>query len=100
MNSTPLNAMQIAPGIRLIKNLKEKKGQVYLISNMVFNLMDKTNFTANDVQLPQLSINPYVEYGIGYQQVWRKRFTGFFQTLLRDGGRNGVALQFGFRWAI
>ncbi len=100
MSSKPLNAMQIAPGVRLIKNMRHEKGQVYLVANMVFNVMDKTNFTANDVQLPQLSIAPYIEYGIGYQRVWKERLTGFAQTLFRGGGRNGVALQFGLRWVI
>lgn len=100
MTSKPLNAMQVAPGIRLIKNLKQEKGQVYLLANFIYNLMDKTRFSANDVQLPELSIAPYIEYGIGYQRVWKERFTGFFQTVLRGGGRNGVALQFGLRWAI
>ena len=100
MSSKPLNAMQIAPGVRLIKNMKYEKGQVYLIAAYVQNIMDNTRFTANDVQLPQLSIAPYFEYGIGYQRVWKERFTGFAQTLLRGGGRNGVALQFGLRWAI
>lgn len=100
MSSKPLNAMQIAPGVRFIKNMRHEKGQVYLVANMVFNVMDKTNFTANDVQLPQLAIAPYIEYGIGYQRVWKERFTGFFQTLFRGGGRNGIALQFGLRWAI
>lgn len=100
MSSKPLNAMQIAPGVRLIKNMRHEKGQVYLVANWVYNVMDNTRFTAADVQLPELSIAPYVEYGIGYQRVWKERFTGFFQTLLRGGGRNGVALQFGLRWAI
>lgn len=100
MSSKPLNAIQIAPGIRLIKNMRHEKGQLYLVCNFVYNVMDNTKFTANDVQLPELSIAPYVEYGIGYQRVLKERFTGFFQTLLRGGGRNGVALQLGLRWAI
>lgn len=100
MTSKPLNAMQVAPGLRLIKNMRHDKGQVYLVGNFVYNIMDNTKFSANDVQLPELSIAPYIEYGIGYQRVWRERFAGFFQTLLRGGGRNGVAFMFGLRWAI
>lgn len=100
ITSKPLNALQIAPGLRLIKNMRHEKGQVYLVGNFVYNVMDNTRFTANDVQLPELSIAPYFEYGIGYQRVWENRLTGFFQTLLRGGGRNGIALQFGLRWAI
>jgi len=100
VTANPLNALQVAPGLRLIKNMKHEKGQIYLVANMVFNIMDNTRFYANDVQLPQLSIAPYFEYGIGYQRVWKERFTGFLQALARGGGRNGVALQLGLRWAI
>jgi len=100
MTSKPMNAIQIAPGLKLIKNFKHEKGQVYLLASYVQNVMDKTNFTANDVSLPQLSVAPYFEYGVGFQRVWKERFTGFAQTVLRGGGRNGVAFQFGLRWAI
>ena len=62
--------------------------------------MDKTDFTAANTSLPELSIKPWVEYGVGVQKRWGERFTGFAQTMLRSGGRNGVSLGLGFRWAI
>ena len=62
--------------------------------------MDKTNVMANDVRLPQLSVKPYVEYGVGLQKTWGDRFTGYFQSMVRNGGRTGVALSMGFRWAL
>ena len=31
---------------------------------------------------------------------WGERFTGFFQTMLRNGGRTGVSLSAGLRWTI
>jgi hypothetical protein len=52
------------------------------------------------LSLPELSVKPYVRYGIGLRKTWGDRFTGFFQTYLTNGGRNGVGLQAGFRWAI
>jgi len=67
---------------------------------MVWSIMDSSKFYANDVQLPQLSVAPYVEYGVGLQRRWGDRFTAFGQAMARGGGRNGVALQFGLRWAI
>lgn len=100
INTKPLNALQVAPGVKLIKNLRERKGQIYLVTNYVQNIMDNTHFSANDIELPQLSIAPYVEYGTGYQGVWKDRFTGFFQILFRGGGRNGVVFQLGLRWAF
>ena len=62
--------------------------------------MDDTKFQANDVALPQMSVDPYIQYGVGVQKRWGDRFTGFGQALIRNGGRNGVALSFGFRWAL
>lgn len=95
----PINAIQIVPGVKFIFNL-ENGWQPYLGVDMVWNIMDTAKVTANDVQLPQMSVNPYVEYGVGIQRKWGDRFTGFIQTMLRGGGRNGLAIQLGFRWAI
>lgn len=99
IDSDPLNAIQVVPGIKIIGNLKNG-WQPYLGVNMVWSIMDKTNVMANDVRLPQLSVKPYVEYGVGVQKSWGERFTAFFQTMLRNGGRTGVALTAGFRWSI
>jgi hypothetical protein len=43
---------------------------------------------------------PYVEYGVGVQKYWSDKVIAFGQVMLRGGGRNGVALSAGFRWAI
>lgn len=99
VDSDPLHAIQVVPGIKIIGNLKNG-WQPYLGANMVWSIMDKTSVMANDVRLPQLSIKPYVEYGIGIQKNWGERFTAFFQTMIRNGGRTGVALSAGFRWTI
>ena len=99
MDSDPLHAIQIVPGVKLIGNLKNG-WQPYIGVNMVWSIMDKTYVMANDVRLPQLSVKPYVEYGVGVQKSWGERFTAFFQTMIRNGGRTGVALTAGFRWAL
>lgn len=99
ITSNPLNAIQISPGVKFIGNLKDG-WQPYIGVSMVWNIMDSQKFYANDTQLPQMSIAPYVEYGVGLQRRWGERFTGFGQAMARGGGRNGVALQFGFRYAI
>lgn len=99
ITSDPLNAIQIEPGIRLIGNLKNG-WQPYAGVSMVWNVMDQAKFRANDVSLPDLSIAPFVRYGIGIQKNQGDRFTGFLQAFMTGGGRNGVGLQFGFRWAI
>ena len=99
INTKPLNAIQIAPGVQFIGNFKNG-WQPYLGVNMVWNIIDKTEFKANDVSLPNLSVKPFVAYGLGVRKLWGERFTGFIQALILNGGRNGVALQAGVRVAI
>ena len=62
--------------------------------------MNNTQYTANNIVLPSMSIKPYVEYGIGVQKTWKDSITGYLQTMIRNGGRNGIALSFGFRWTL
>jgi len=99
ITSDPINALQLAPGVRFIANMKNG-WQPYLGVGMVWNIMDQSKFYANNVSLPSMSIRPYVEYGVGVQKRWGDRFTGFAQAMITNGGRNGVNLQLGFRWAI
>lgn len=99
IDSDPLNAIHIEPGIKFIGNL-QNGWQPYASVSMVWNIMDQTRFKANDVTLPDLSIKPFVKYGIGIRKTWGDRFVGYFQTYLTNGGRNGVGLQLGFRWTL
>ncbi len=99
IDSDPLHVITISPGVKVIANLKNG-WQPYLGVNMVWSIMDKTNVMAQDVRLPQLSVKPYVEYGVGVQKSWGQRFTAFFQTMIRNVGRTGVVLTAGFRWTL
>lgn len=99
MSSDPLHSIQIHPTIKFMGNVG-KGWQPYASVGMVWNILNDTKVTANDVCLPEMSIKPYVEYGVGLQKSWHERFTGFIQAMLRNGGRNGVALSFGFKWSL
>ncbi len=99
ISSDPLNAIQVEPGIKFIGNLKNG-WQPYAGVSVVWNIMDKTNFHANNVSLPDLSVKPYVRYGLGVRKTWGERCVGFFQTYFTSGGRNGVGLQTGFRYTL
>ena len=96
INSDPLHALQLEPGLKIIGNLNNG-WQPYASVSMIWNIMDKTQFTANDVSLPSLSVKPYVKYGVGVRKSFGERLSGFFQTYITNGGRNGVGLQLGFR---
>ena len=99
IDSDPLHTFQINPQLKFISNLKNG-WQPYASVGMVWNVLNSSKVRANDVILPKMSVDPYVEYGVGLQRNWKDRFTGFLQAMVRNGGRNGVALTFGFRWAI
>ena len=99
MDSDPMHAIQINPNVKFIGNLKNG-WQPYASVGMVWNLLDGTNVRADNVRLPEMSIKPYVEYGVGIQKRWQDKYTGYVQAMVRNGGRNGVALTAGFRWAL
>ena len=95
----PLHAIEIIPGLRIIGNLGNG-WQPYLGVNMTWNIMDRTKFYADNVALTELAVKPYIEYGVGLQKRHGERFTGFGQAMIRNGGRNGIALTLGLRWAL
>ncbi len=99
ISSDPLHSIQLHPSIKFMGNA-ENGWQPYASVGIVGNILNETKFTANNVRLPEMSIKPYVEYGIGLQKVWYDKCTGFVQAMLREGGRNGIALTFGFKWVI
>ena len=99
ISSDPIHAIQLAPQLKFIGNLPHG-WQPYASVQMVWNIMDESRFKANNVSLPNMSVGPYIQYGVGVQKRWGERFTGFFQTMIRNGERTGVAFTLGFRWAI
>ena len=99
IESDPLHAIQLAPGIKLIGNTKNG-WQPYLGVNMVWNLLDDSKVYANDVRLPEMSIKPYVQYGVGLQKRFKDKFLAFGQAMIHNGGRNGISFSFGLRWKI
>ena len=99
INAKPINALHIEPSLKFIGNFKDYL-QPYLAVSFAWNLIDKAKFQANDVYLPDLSIKPYVQYGFGVQKRFKDRVTAFFEGMIRNGGRNGIALVLGIRISI
>ena len=99
IDSDPLNAIQISPGVKFIGNLPHG-WQPYIGVNMVWNILGESKVRANNVMLPEMSIKPYVQYGVGVQKVCKDRFTAYGQAMITNGGRNGISLTGGFRWAL
>lgn len=99
IDNKPLHAIQVAPGVKFIGNLNNG-WQPYASVNMVWNIMGKSDATANGVKLPSMSIKPYVQYGLGIQKRIKDHFLAYGQAMIQNGGRNGISLTAGFRWAF
>ena len=99
IDSDPVHAIQIAPSLKIIGNTKTG-WQPYAGVDMVWNVQTGGKVMAEDTRLPQLSVKPYVQYGVGLQKSWGDRFTAHAQTMLRNGGRTGIVLSVGFRWTL
>jgi len=99
IDADPIHAINISPGLKFIGNLGNG-WQPYFGARMIWNILDKADYYANDVSLPSLSVKPYVQYGFGVQKLWGERSTGFAQFMVRNGGRNGIAFNVGYRYAL
>ncbi len=99
INADPMHSILLNPNIRFIANTKNG-WQPYASVGMVWNAMNVSNVTADNVKLPNSSIKPYIEYGVGVQRRFKDNFIAFGQAMIRNGGRNGIALTAGFRWAL
>lgn len=97
INGDPLHAFQISPNVRFALNTKNG-WQPYFTVGMNWNIMNDSQFTANMATLPDLSMKPYVQYGLGIQKTINDNFTAYGQVLLRHGGRNGIAANAGLRY--
>ena len=67
---------------------------------MMWNPLSNSHVKANSVLLPSMSIKPYVQYGLGLQKRMKDNFTAYGQAMVQNGGRNGISLTAGLRWAL
>jgi outer membrane autotransporter protein len=99
INSDPMSAIHIAPTLKFIANTK-KGWQPYLSAGMVWNIMAHSETRVGGFKTPEMYIKPYVQYGVGVQKRFADSFLGFLQTMVYNGGRNGVMLTGGLRWSV
>lgn len=98
IRSEALHTIELHPYVKMIMNT-ESCWQPYATVGYVQQLLGETKFRADDVRLPGMRINPYVEYSVGAQRTWADRYTIFGEVKGRHGGRNGVEVSAGMRCA-
>lgn len=94
-----VNSFQFSPGVKFIANLTNG-WQPYASISRYWNLDGKSDSTVNGVRIPQMSIKPYWEYGLGVQRSVKDNFMAYGQSMFESGGRKGVALTAGIRWSF
>lgn len=99
VHTEPINAIQIIPGVKLIGNF-EGGWQPYLSLTVTWDLMDSPSTFEEGVIHPRVNFPPFCEYGFGIQRKWNEKYTAFGQVLMRGGGRNGVNIFIGLRYAL
>ncbi len=95
MEAGYLNGINVSPGLNVIYG--RETWSTYLKTLYMFNINDKVNGSAGNVNLPDVRMKyGYIEYGIGATKTWRDdRMHAHFEVVLRNGGRTGVGFQVG-----
>ena len=58
--------------MKFIANL-QNGWQPYASVGVVWNVLNVSKVRANEVILPKMSVDPYVEYGVGLQRNWKDK---------------------------
>lgn len=99
ISADAMHVVNLAPELKAILNL-QNGWQPYARAQMAWNIFDKSDFQAQNVNMPEMSVKPYVEYGAGLQKRWGEKISAYGEVMRRDGGRDGIAVQAGFSWAF
>lgn len=99
IKSAGMVPINIEPAVSLAADLKNDL-MAFINLSMSWNIYDNSEFTAGDVILPDLDIDPYMQYGIGFSKALGERFSAKGEVYGRSLGRSGVGGQLNLRWAF
>ena len=92
------NVFELAPGVKLIKDF-DNNSRGYVTTRYVHTINDKYEVTANYEKLPFTELEPYVEYGVGFEKNWGDDgISTYGEVTRRDGGRQGWNGTVGLKW--
>ena len=94
-----LHGINIAPGLNLI--WEKETFSIYGTIQYMYNINQSVGGRAGNVDMPSVHMDHgYLQYGLGVNKKFSDRFSGYFQTVIRNVGRNGIGLQLGFQWLL
>ena len=83
-----LNSFQIAPSLKLSKAFKNNL-LLSVKAKYVIELVNDLDVRADNILLPELTNDPFIEYGISLDKRIKDRFALNVELNRRDGGRHG-----------
>lgn len=97
MMTNMMNGLNLAPGLNLI--FQKDTWSVYATTQLMFNLMNGTGGSINDIDLPTVKMaSTYFSYGLGVTKRFKDRLSAYGQIMVSNGVRTGVGFQGGLQW--
>lgn len=99
IKSDVMHALTLSPGVKVMADWIG--GWTPSIEAAgVWSFFNDSRFTANTASLPDLSIDPYVQYGVGLQKTWPSNFSVYAKVLGKSLGVRGVEGRVGVKLAL
>ena len=98
MTSNAIMPLTVAPELKLQADLSNR-WTLYAGGSYIWNFMDDNgSFKADDMLMPQISIEPYLQYGVGISKSFGEHFKAGLEGFGRSLGREGYGGQVTLRW--
>ena len=91
--------IQVNPDVKLISELPND-WQAYANVGAVWNFLSATKSYADDVELPEFSLKPYVQYGVGVYKSFGEVFSAGAEVFGRTIGRTGAGGKINLNWKL
>ncbi|MDR1695798.1 MAG: hypothetical protein LBR69_04110 [Endomicrobium sp.] len=91
--------LHLEPALRFSAELDDNF-RTYADVSYVWSFMDNAVFMAGDTELPQLSIEPYLQYGVGLSKILGENLSASAEIYGRGAGRRGVGGHLNVRWSF
>lgn len=99
MMSGIMHGINIAPGANLI--WEKDTFSAYATIQYMYNINQSVGGRAGNANIANVHMDRgYLQYGVGFNKKFTDRFSGYFQTVVRNVGRTGIAFMLGFNWKL
>ncbi len=98
MHSNTMHNVQLTPAVKLVADVDG--WHPYANISYAFNVLNSSYVSANNVVLPEFAVKNYIEYGVGVENTFLERYSGYVQVSGYGSGVKGIGVQIGLRGFI